>query len=87
VYNLLVFSGLREFKSPSPHHILRDSDGLVWTLFGSRFWVLDLMAAPDCPSNVAPDQVPLKKTREFAQAGNTTISACTLQNPNASAGP
>ena len=24
MYNLRVFSGLREFKSPSPHHILKE---------------------------------------------------------------
>ena len=43
MYNLRVFSGLREFKSPPPHHILKELLDFHWTLFSQHDLVLDLV--------------------------------------------
>ena len=42
MYNLPVFSGLQENKSPSPHQILNGLADLAWTLFSYPDLVLDL---------------------------------------------
>ena len=43
MYNLRVLSVVRENKSPSPYHILKELLDFHWTLFSQHDLVLDLV--------------------------------------------